>query len=198
MSGTIVKGPPDPGAALAPDYRYWAFISYSHRDERWAAWLHRSLEAYRIPKPLVGSAAPDGTLRPRRLFPLFRDRDELAGAPDLGQKIQAALRGSRNLIVVCSPHAARSKWVNKEIAEFKAAGGEQRVFCLIVAGEPYASDGPDAALEECFPEAIRYRVDAGRRVTAERAEPLAADVRPQGDGRRGALLKLLAGVLDVG
>ncbi|HEU4452664.1 MAG TPA: TIR domain-containing protein [Longimicrobium sp.] len=194
MSGTLAKDPRELDAAPTPDYRYWAFISYSHRDERWAAWLHRSLEAYRIPRPLVGSAAPDGTLRPRRLFPLFRDRDELAGAPDLGQKIQAALRDSRNLIVICSPHAARSQWVNKEIAEFKAAGGEQRVFCLIVAGEPYAGD----AREECFPEAIRYRVGPDRRVTDEPAEPLAADVRPQGDGRRNASLKLLAGILDVG
>src|SRR5215207_444158 len=173
--GTVVKDPQDVSAAQEPDHRYWAFISYSHRDERWATWLHRSLEAYRIPKPLVGTAAPDGTVRPRRLFPLFRDRDELAGAPDLGEKIQAALQGSRNLIVICSPHAAGSEWVNQEIAEFKAAGREERVFCLIVAGEPNAGDGDGAVLRECFPETIRYRVEPDRRLSTERAEPLAAD-----------------------
>ena len=26
-------------------FRYRAFISYSHRDETWARWLHRGLEA---------------------------------------------------------------------------------------------------------------------------------------------------------
>ena len=29
--------------------RYWAFISYSHADEAWAQWLHRSLETWRVP-----------------------------------------------------------------------------------------------------------------------------------------------------
>ena len=28
------------------DYRYRAFISYSHRDSGWADWLHRALESY--------------------------------------------------------------------------------------------------------------------------------------------------------
>ena len=26
------------------DYTYWAFISYSHSDEKWGKWLHRALE----------------------------------------------------------------------------------------------------------------------------------------------------------
>jgi len=27
-----------------PDFKYKAFISYSHNDEKWADWLHKALE----------------------------------------------------------------------------------------------------------------------------------------------------------
>ena len=36
------------------DYKYKAFISYSHQDKKWGDWLHRALETYRVPKGLVG------------------------------------------------------------------------------------------------------------------------------------------------
>ncbi|GAC1627764.1 MAG: hypothetical protein NVS9B10_17040 [Nevskia sp.] len=35
-------------------YKYWAFISYSHQDSVWAAWLHKALEGYVVPRRLVG------------------------------------------------------------------------------------------------------------------------------------------------
>src|SRR5947209_2345233 len=94
-----------------PGSRYWAFISYSHADETFAGWLHRALETYPVPRPLVGRRHPDGAI-PRRLYPVFRDRDELPGAPDLGGKIRAALEASRYLVVICSPRSARSPYVN--------------------------------------------------------------------------------------
>ena len=77
----------------------WAFISYSHRDRQWADWLHVQLETYRIPKRLVGTAGRDATV-PARVFPVFRDREELAGAASLGDEIEQALRQSRSLIVI--------------------------------------------------------------------------------------------------
>ena len=64
-------------------YRYKAFISYSHRDQKWAGWLHRAIETYRVPKHLVGQQTSMGTI-PARTAPVFRDRDELASATDLG------------------------------------------------------------------------------------------------------------------
>ena len=57
--------------------RYSAFISYNHRDRRWAAWLHRELERYRLPKVLIGRESPIGVLE-RKLPPVFQDREELA------------------------------------------------------------------------------------------------------------------------
>ena len=81
-------------AASEPSYRCWAFISYSHADEKWAAWLHRAIETYSVPKSLVGGATRSGP-GPARLFPVFRDRDELPGASSLNTQIQSALQQSR-------------------------------------------------------------------------------------------------------
>ena len=159
------------------DYRYFAFISYSHRDRRWGDWLHRALETYRVPRKLVGTEGRDGAV-PTRAFPVFRDREELPGSSDLGANINAALEASRYLIVICSPRSARSLWVNEEIKAFKAMGREDRVLCLVVEGEPNASDRADDEVEECFPEAIRYRVDEHGQILSERTEPIAADARP--------------------
>jgi WD40 repeat protein len=178
------------------DYRYYAFISYSHQDKKWGDWLHKSLETYKVPRQLAGSLGREGTI-PKRLYPIFRDREELPTSSDLGKNINEALEQSRFLIVICSAEAAQSRWVNEEVKYFKALGREDRVLCLIVDGEPNAGDKSDATLKECFPEAIRYKVTESGEVTGERTEPIAADLRPGMDGKANALLKLLAGLLGV-
>src|SRR4029079_15394494 len=95
-------------------FKYWAFISYSSKDTRSALRLHRQLENYRIPRALVSRPGRDEPV-PRRLFPIFRDRAELPRSSDWGASIEDALRVSRYLIVLCSPDAARSHWVNEEV-----------------------------------------------------------------------------------
>src|SRR5947208_7054452 len=90
------------------DFKFWAFISYSHQDRRWGDWLHRSLETYRVPRRLVGKPSRDGVV-PARVFPIFRDREELPVSADLGSNINEALRDSRYLILICSPRAAGSR-----------------------------------------------------------------------------------------
>jgi tetratricopeptide (TPR) repeat protein len=135
---------------------------------------------------------------PKRLAPIFRDREELATATDLGTVISEALRLSACQIVICSPNSARSKWVNEEILSFKRLGREDRIFCLIVGGEPNASDMPGREGEECFPPALRYRLGPDGELSTARTEPIAADARPGKDGRTNAKLKLIAGVLGVG
>jgi hypothetical protein len=133
--------------------RYWAFISYSHRDSGWAEWLHQGLEKYPVPKPLIGTVTERGEV-PKRLSPVFRDRDELPSATDLGALLVSALSGSASQIVICSPQAAKSKWVNEEILAFKRLGRENRIFCLVVGGEPNATDMAGREDEECFPPAL--------------------------------------------
>lgn len=180
-----------------PQCRYHAFISYSHQDSGWGAWLHKALETYPIPQRLVGRRTAAGPI-PKKLAPIFRDRDELPSAHDLGRKVNEALAQSANLVVICSPHSAASRWVDEEVREFKRLGREERVFCLIVDGEPNASDIPGREAEECFAPALRYQLDADGGLTTLRTEPIAADVRPGKDGKANARLKLVSGLLDVG
>ena len=178
-------------------FTYRAFISYSHRDKAWADWLHKALETYSVPSRLVGTTTSHGTI-PRRLNPVFRDRDELASATDLGRKINEALAQSENQIVICSPASAASRWVNEEVLAYKRMGRAERIFCLIVDGEPNATDMPGREADECFCPALRFQLDANGQPTPERTEPIAADARPGKDGKQNAKLKLIAGMLDVG
>jgi eukaryotic-like serine/threonine-protein kinase len=180
-----------------PAFRYRAFLCYSHQDRGWAEWLHTALETYRVPRYLIGRETAAGAI-PRRLTPIFRDRDELPSANDLPGKVNEALRQSANLIVVCSPRSATSRWVNREVLTFKQIRGAERIFCLIIDGEPNASALPGREADECFAPALRYRLAADGQLGAERTEPIAADARPGKDGRNNAKLKLIAGILDIG
>jgi WD40 repeat protein len=136
---------------------------------------------------------------PARIFPVFRDREELPSSADLNDQIRSALEASAVLVVVCSPNAAASRWVNEEILTFKRMGRSDRILAVIIDGEPNASDTPgsDAALE-CFPPALRHRIGPGGTLTEERVEPVAADARPEADGEENARLKVIAGILGVG
>jgi tetratricopeptide (TPR) repeat protein len=161
--------------------RYAAFISYSHKDTKAARWLHRRIEGYRIPRRLVGTEGERGPI-PARLTPVFRDREELPAAGDLSQKVWAALGASENLIVICSPYSAASPWVAKEIAAFRELHPGRPVFAAILEGDP----------AQCFPPSLRFETEGAE------IEPLAADLRAEGDGKRLGLLKLVAGLTGVG
>ncbi len=177
----MTGGEPDPG------FRYWAFISYSHTDKAWGAWLHKALETYPIPQRLIGMPIAAGTV-PARLKPVFRDRDELPTATDLGFTIEEALRQSWSLVVICSPASAQSRWVNEEVLAFQKLGRGERIHCLIVEG------APDAHATPCFPPALAAQMPMHGDAPGE---PIGADARPEGDGRTHARIKLIAGILGV-
>lgn len=149
---------------------YWAFLSYSHADAG-AARLHRALERYVLPRRLR-----QGGALPRRLFPVFRDTEELAAGNSLSARLRDALDRSRWLIVLCSPGAARSRHIAEEIDYFVSRHGAERVLCALMDGDLPAS----------LPAPIR----------ALPAEPLAADFR-QSAGFQVALLKLVACIAGV-
>jgi len=182
---------------LAENYKYRAFISYSHKDEKWATWLHKSLETYKIPKNIVGRETHMGEI-PARLMPVFRDRDELPSATNLGELLTQSLTDSATQIVICSPAAAQSHWVNEEILTYKRLGRSNRIFCLIVDGEPWASNKPGQEDQECFPHALRHEMGEDGELSNLQAEPIAADARLEGDGKANARLKLISGMLGVG
>lgn len=170
--------------------RYRAFLSYSHRDKAWADWIHAALEGFRLGDELIGRETSAGIVPPT-LRPVFRDRDDFSAGPSLVSQSLEALEASHSMVVLCSPRAAQSPYVNEEIRIFKALGRSARVFAIIVDGEP------GDATRECFPPALRFAVGADGALTGERLEPIAADARPQGDGKRLALVKIVAGITGL-
>jgi tetratricopeptide (TPR) repeat protein len=192
----MTPGETDPRNHQERAFSYRAFISYSHRDKALAQRLHRTIEGYPIPSKLVGNETPVGKV-PRRLRPIFRDREELPASGDLSAELTAALRQSMFLVVICSPAAAKSRWVNEEILQFKRMHGDSRVLGLVADGEPNASDTPGREEQECFPKALRYRLGPDGQLSEVRAEPIAADLRRDADGQRLAVQKLVAGLTGL-
>ena len=173
-----------PQTLLPSDVReYWAFISYSSRDRKLGEWLHKRLETYPVPRQLRGIHLDESFVIGKYLKPVFRDRDELPASDNLGQKILEALIGSKYLIVICSPHSAKSKWVEKEILDFQALGKGGQILAIIASGEPNSGD----PATECFPPPLRLP-----------HEPIAADIRNCGDGKANGFLKIIAGITQMG
>src|SRR5687768_326803 len=154
-----------------------AFVSYCHKDKAFAAWLQRKLEAYRLPKRLAGQVEPLPGQREGRIGPVFRDRADLSAARDLSAAVKEGIAASSALVVVASPDAARSQWVAREIGLFRELHPEAPILVALVRGES----------AEAVPEALRM----------DGAHPLAADFRKQGDGKRLAFLKIVAGLSDL-
>ena len=168
LQGTSQEGTMD-------EFVYDAFISYSHRDLKWARWLQRRLETFRVPKDLC-----DGDIPPAHLK-VFRDQTDLSGV-ELQKALQRELEASRFLIVICSPFSAASPWVNDEIRSFQTRGRSGFIIPFIVGGEP-ESDKPEL---ECFPPALRNH---------DGKHPLGANAVEI--GRNKAFLKLMAVMLNV-
>ena len=81
--------------------------------------------------------------------------------------------------MLCSPNAAKSIWVDKEIRHFRETGRADKVLALIITGTPNSGD----PATECFPLAFRE------------TEPLAANLVT--DGRQSALTRVTASLANV-
>ena len=167
---------------------YAVFISYRHADNKaigrqWATWLHHSLETYEVPPELVGRPNQRREPVPHSLFPVFRDEEELPADADLSVNIRRALERSGLLVVICSPRAVLSQFVDDEIRHFKELGRSDRILALLIDGEPNARD----AAVECLPKSLRYGKPRGDGTIDwdARTEPIAADVRPEGQAVQG-------------
>lgn len=175
---------------MAELYRYAAFISYSSKDAAFAGRLHRALESYAIPSSL-GKFDLIGGGKANRIYPVFRDREELR-AGQLGEQIEANLKASAALVVICSPDAAASPWVQKEIEFFFAQGRGDKIFAIIAESAPLRNSQGSDSTRSCFPPAFR-----GDALAGDKLEPLAADARKGKDGFRNAWLKIVAGMIGV-
>jgi WD40 repeat protein len=170
--------------------RYAAFISYSSKDAAFARRLHRALETYRIPASL-GTFDLIGGGKQNRVYPVFRDREELS-AGRLGDLIEANLKASAALIVVCSPNGAVSPWVQKEIELFVSLGRREKIYAIIADSAPLLDASGADCTRACFPPAFQ-----GEALAGDALEPLAADARKGKDGFRSAWLKVVAGMIGV-
>ena len=175
---------------MAEAFKYRAFLSYSHVDTGVAMRVHRRLEGFHIDKELVGRVTATGPI-PKALRPIFRDRNDFDAGSSLGAETNAALDDSAALILLASPHAARSKYANEEVRLFKARHPDRPLIPLIVDGEP-----GDVATE-CFPPALRFAVAADGAVTDTPGDVLAADLREKGDGFELALAKVVARMIGL-
>ena len=173
--------------------KYHAFISYRHADNKeqgrqWATWLHQAIETYEVPTDLIGKKNTNGDEIPARIYPIFRDEDELPANADLGKSIVYALEQSRLLIVLCSPRAVASTYVAGEIDYFKKLGHSDRIIAAIIDGEPNTSWDKAKHQEgfteqdECFPIPLQFEYDQNGEPTNKRAEPIASDFRLNNNG----------------
>ena len=163
------------------DKRYRAFISYSQKNKADGRRIQRWLEAYRLPKGA-------GIARQRRLGRFFRDDEEMSASPDVGATLRGAIEDSESLIVISSPHAAQSRWVNAEIQHFRQTGRGDRIFAVIVDGIPNSGD----PATQCLPLALKAGDWDGLSMPVE---PLALDLRTESKARIRA--RLAAGLLNL-
>lgn len=122
-------------------YKYFAFISYNSIDIVWGKRVQKKLENYRMPSMLCSERGWERKpIRP--VF--FAPTDIQPGA--LSAEIQERLKASRNLIVICSPNSAKSKWVGEEISYFHSLGRTDNIHFFIVEGVPHSGNEDT----ECF------------------------------------------------
>jgi tetratricopeptide (TPR) repeat protein len=149
--------------------RYRAFISYNHQDWKFAKRLHTRLENFSF----ADKATPG---KPKPLFPIFIDNNELKAGSKLDDAIQEALRKSDFLIVICSGSSVKSKWVKAELALMRETRTDSKIIGVIPP-----KGGNEAHLAELM--------GAG-------SEHLAADFR-KGKNHALQLSKIAATILNV-
>lgn len=126
--------------------KYYAFISYSRKDGKAAAWLQRRLEWFRFPVKLVPEYRRPS--HSRYVRPIYRDKTNLEVTDGhYWTNIRRALEESRYLIVLCSSHAATSEPVNMEVAHFlETHGGDTSLVAPVILSGSVTSADADAAL----------------------------------------------------
>jgi WD40 repeat protein len=127
--------------------RYDAFISYSHAaDDALAPAVQRGLQTLAR------------RWNQRRALEVFRDQTGLSVSPGLWSSIKAGLDESEFFVLMASPEAAASTWVNQEIEHWTASHSVEQMLPVLTAGEWVWS--PDTAdfdwdVSTAVPSALR-------------------------------------------
>jgi hypothetical protein len=129
---------------------YDAFISYSHAAD--------GLLAPRLQSGLQRFAKPWWR---RRALRVFRDESSLSANPHLWSSITGALDSSAWFVLLLSPDAARSRWVNQEVEYWIEHKDPSRILPVVTAGEfgwddDVTGDAAPDALGGVFSEEPRW------------------------------------------
>ncbi|MBR0036883.1 MAG: TIR domain-containing protein [Bacteroidales bacterium] len=158
----------------------FAFISYNHHDVKWAKWLQKNLEHYKLPTEIHNEFEDSRFIRP-----VFRDQTDL-NTGVLGNVLRDNLLASKFLIVLCSPNSAKSEWVSKEVQSFIEWGRLDCIIPLIVDGQPNCYD-PNL---ECFPRYLKE-------YTSEHPETELLGVSIEEVGKEKAFIRVVSRMLGV-
>lgn len=130
----------------------YAFISYNHKDAKWAKWLQEKLESYKLPADIHNEFENSRYLRP-----VFRDKTDL-NTGVLANELRKELEESKYLVVICSPNSAKSAWVSDEVKAFIEMDRLDYIIPFIVSGTPHNYKERDCESpyeDECFPFFLR-------------------------------------------
>lgn len=158
----------------------FAFISYNHKDVKYAKWLQKKLENYKLPAEIHNEFEDSRFIRP-----VFRDQTDL-NTGVLANVLRDQLEASKYLIVLCSPNSAKSQWVSNEVKTFIEWGRLDNIIPVIVEGQPNCYN-PDL---ECFPEYLRQ-------YTKEHPESELLGVSLAEVGKEKAFIRVVSRMLDV-
>ena len=169
------------------EFQYYAFISYSHKDMKWAKWLQKKLETYKLPSKLQENEAgkKEKKANPHLIQPVFRDETSINPGKTVDDALKSELEKSKYLIVICSPASAASSWVDREVERFIEMGREDRIMPFIVDGVPHSDD----PAKECYVPSLRALAEK------KGSSILGADVRAR--GKREAFLCTVAFLLGI-
>jgi len=160
--------------------RYDAFLSYSHSEG--------SNVARRLQVGLERFAKPWYRMRAQRLF---LDTASLSAAPGLWTSVERALADSEWFVLVTSPGAAGSQWVDREIRWWLDNRSPERLLIVVADGTLRWDERTgdfDVARSNALPSALRS-------VFAE--EPRWVEVAGSGDDNELGELALEEAVVDI-
>ena len=131
---------------MTDNYKYFAFISFQNKDAKYAVAIQRQIENYRLPTALLR----ENNNLPKRVSPCYCYLNDMHHTEEMMQELRKRMQQSHYLIVLCSPNAVKSPYINAGIDYFVSLGRRDKIIPIIIDGTPYCNDE-----NECFPDALK-------------------------------------------